>query len=225
MARLSPERLVYTSAFGDRDPIKTNAGSTPSFHWGVDYGPEQRGKQGVLLQAVIGGPVVRVRDQYGALGVFVGDKASLRIDLWHLASYAPTLGKTVAEGDVLGVMGSTGLSTGVHVHVELWVQDRRVDPKPFLDAQASKAIASAPADYPRPIRREAPDMLFIRIEEPGDPEHFAEYTATDRGQKRIGSVADREALLDAFETCHGYRPGIRSMRKLKAYRLFDDMRR
>lgn len=223
MARLSPERLVYTSAFGDRDPIKTPAGSTPSFHWGVDYGPEQRGKQGVLLQAVIAGPVTRVRDQHGALGVYVGDKATRRIDLWHLASYAPTLGKTATEGQVLGVMGSTGLSTGVHVHVELWEDGRRVDPKPFLDRQASKAIAAAPADYPRPIRRSS-TVELIRIQDPPHPEHNTVWLCTGNGtdgRTRFPTTTHLNAWLDAYETNHGYRPTPRPVGAAEAYRIFE----
>lgn len=168
MARLSSQTLVYTSAFGARDPIKTAAGVTESFHYGIDFGPEQRGKQGVPLCAVFAGRATHLADQYGALGVRVtataGDvgldllrrlyparrvtaSTPVAVSLWHLASRAVAHAAQVVAGAVLGVMGSTGRSTGVHVHVELTIGGVRVDPKPFIDAQASKAVAPAPADY------------------------------------------------------------------------------
>lgn len=172
MARLSPERLVYTSAFGARDPIKTPAGTTPAKHIGVDFGPEQRGKRGVPLCAIVSGVATHRKDQYGALAVrvttqadgellamlrriygsWVLDGMSVVVDLWHLAKQTIAHGVRVVAGAVIGVMGSTGLSTGVHVHVELRIRGRVVDPKPFIDAQASKAVAAAPDDYPRPER-------------------------------------------------------------------------
>lgn len=166
MARLSPERLVYTSAYGARDPIKTAAGVTESFHWGVDYGPDVRNKTGVILCAVFAGTATHLHDQYGALGVRVtsytddlrndmsriyGMKiaagTAISIDLWHLAKRAVGNNIKVGEGAAVGEMGSTGRSTGVHVHVELRIGKVRVDPKPFIDAQASKAVAPAPDDY------------------------------------------------------------------------------
>ncbi|GAA2172405.1 hypothetical protein GCM10009846_10210 [Agrococcus versicolor] len=223
MARLSPERIVFTSGWGARDPIATKAGKTPAFHLGADFGPEVRGKDGVPLCAMIAGPIVRVRDQYGALGVFVGDKATRRVDLWHLASYA-LAGDHAHEGEVLGVMGSTGLSTGNHVHVELWENGRRVDPKPFIDSQASKAVALAPADYPRPIRRSATVTAWIRVQQPGHPEHNVVDILTGHGAKGWARVPSEDHLkyqLDAHETNHGYRPTVRPVGAAEAYRLRD----
>lgn len=222
MARLSPERLVFTSGYGDRDPIKTNAGSTPSFHRGIDYGPEQRGKQGVLLNAVIGGRITYLYDQYGAVGIRVGDRKTHAIDLWHLDRRLVANGVDVAEGTAIGVMGSTGLSTGVHVHVEEWVNGVRIDPKPFIDRQASKAIAAAPADYPRPIRRSATVTAWIRIQQPGHPEHNVVDVLTGHGKEGWARVPSEDHLkyqLDAHETNHGYRPTVRPVGASEAYRL------
>ncbi|MFC7430971.1 MULTISPECIES: M23 family metallopeptidase [unclassified Agrococcus] len=165
MAKLSPQQLVFTSPFGPRAPNQA-IGITEDMHWGADYGPDVRNKKGVPLQSLIDGSVTPLSDQYGALGVRTTTKATgsllnvlrslygnvregtvVSVSLWHLASRVALRTPNVVAGAVLGVMGSTGRSTGVHVHVELRIDGRLVDPKPFIDAQASKAVADAPADY------------------------------------------------------------------------------
>jgi hypothetical protein len=156
---------VFTSPYGPRAPNQA-IGITEDMHWGADYGPDVRNKKGVPLQAVIGGRITHRGDQYGAKGVRVATRATgallvllrrlyggvvegalVEFDLWHLASHEVAHGVDVAEGTVVGVMGSTGRSTGIHVHAELRIGGKVVDPKPFIDAQASKAVADAPADY------------------------------------------------------------------------------
>lgn len=143
MAKMSIKGIVYTSAFGRRVNNKVDPND---FHWGADYGPPVRNQTGVPLFAIIAGPVTRMRDQYGALGVRVGTRATEAIEYWHLAGYTKGLGKTVDEGAELGEMGTTGLSTGIHVHVEHWIKGKRVDPVPFINKQASKAVASGDGD-------------------------------------------------------------------------------
>jgi murein DD-endopeptidase MepM/ murein hydrolase activator NlpD len=40
---------------------------------------------------------------------------------WHLRSLSVSVGQAVRQGEQLGVMGSTGLATGVHLHYETWL--------------------------------------------------------------------------------------------------------
>jgi len=48
----------------------------------------------------------------------------------HLSAFAPGIapGAAVARGDVIGFVGSTGRSTGAHVHFELLSNDKPVNP-------------------------------------------------------------------------------------------------
>jgi murein DD-endopeptidase MepM/ murein hydrolase activator NlpD len=58
-------------------------------------------------------------------GVFTG--------YWHMSEMKVTPGMQVATGDVLGLVGNTGLSTGAHLHWELRINGVAVDPMQFLD--------------------------------------------------------------------------------------------
>jgi murein DD-endopeptidase MepM/ murein hydrolase activator NlpD len=57
-------------------------------------------------------------------GVFTG--------YWHLSELRVTPGQRVAAGDLLGLVGNTGLSTGAHLHWELRIYGIAVDPMQFL---------------------------------------------------------------------------------------------
>ena len=52
----------------------------------------------------------------------------------HLASFSVRQGQTVGVGQKVGAMGSTGRSTGTHLHYEVWENGRVRDPTRFLKA-------------------------------------------------------------------------------------------
>jgi len=64
--------------------------------------------------------------------VAVMTDSSVRILYCHLAAYRVEQGEEVAPGQVLGVVGATGLATGPHVHLQVNVEGRPVDPAAFL---------------------------------------------------------------------------------------------
>ena len=49
----------------------------------------------------------------------------------HMSSIAVTNGQTVSQGDTVGYVGSTGVSTGPHCHYEVWKDGARIDPEQF----------------------------------------------------------------------------------------------
>ncbi|TXN56707.1 M23 family metallopeptidase, partial [Methylobacterium sp. WL18] len=59
----------------------------------------------------------------------------------HLARIAVRPGQRVAAGDVLGMVGSTGRSTGAHLHYETRIDGDPVDPQRFLEAGADLPAA------------------------------------------------------------------------------------
>ncbi len=122
-----------TSGFGARlDPITHQ----PSNHPGVDvHAPE-----GAPIAAVWDGTVV-------SAGVRGGYGNAVELDHGHgvhtLYAHASALhvkpGDTVHAGDVLGDVGSSGRSTGPHLHLELRVDGKPVDPTSALKAYRDRA--------------------------------------------------------------------------------------
>ncbi len=124
-APLSPLRLV--SNFGFRiDPIGGGVG----FHPGVDFAASA----GTPIRAAAGGTVVIASAQggYGNCTVIahVGGLGTLYA---HQSRIAVHVGQRVKRGDVIGYVGSTGASTGPHLHFEVRVLGALADPLPWLD--------------------------------------------------------------------------------------------
>ena len=53
----------------------------------------------------------------------------------HMSRLDVSIGDRVETGDILGQMGTTGKSTGVHLHFEIWLNGGRVDPTPYLNQE------------------------------------------------------------------------------------------
>jgi len=106
-----------------------------------------RGHSGLDLMAPYGSPLraaapgtVVFAGPYFAYGYIVdiqhGDGVITRYA--HMAGFAPGIrpGATVAAGDVLGQVGTSGRAHGPHVHFEVRIGGQAVDPKPYLDLAA-----------------------------------------------------------------------------------------
>jgi murein DD-endopeptidase MepM/ murein hydrolase activator NlpD len=63
----------------------------------------------------------------------------------HMSAFRARIGQEVAAGDVIGAIGSTGRSTGPHLHFEVRINDRAVNPRPFLET-APHVLEEARAD-------------------------------------------------------------------------------
>lgn len=107
----------------------------PSHH--VHTGVDLAAPPGTPVHAATGG-IARVGyDPYGAgLYVAVDFGGQARILYCHLFSAAVTSGEQVMVGQVIGAVGSSGLATGPHVHLEVQVDGRSVDPVTWLAAGA-----------------------------------------------------------------------------------------
>ena len=103
--------------------------------------PSRHVHTGVDLAAPAGSPVyaatagrVRVAYDPSAAGLYVSVSYDDRVRLLycHLLQARVVSGAGVAAGDLIGLVGSTGLSTGPHVHFEVQVDGRSVDPAAWL---------------------------------------------------------------------------------------------
>lgn len=113
---------TLTSLYGNRThPIFKK----PNYHLGIDI----RASYGTPIKAARGG-VVTFSGYNSSYGNYVivshGNGDSTRYA--HMSSRAVKEGQTVSQGQVLGYVGSTGNSTGNHLHFEVFIGGSRTDP-------------------------------------------------------------------------------------------------
>ena len=119
---------VRSSSFGERvDPF---TGQT-AFHPGQDFSGHYGDPIHVTAPGVIS--FAGQRSGYGNC-VEVDHGYGFKTRYGHLSGFVAGVGTPVKTGDVIGRMGSTGRSTGVHLHYEVWASGRLLNPTPFLKA-------------------------------------------------------------------------------------------
>lgn len=120
--------VTMTSGFGTRrDP----RGGGRRMHNGVDWA----GPRGTPIYTTASGTVTFAGRQSG-FGNLVIVQHAFGIETYyaHLHSIGVDVGQRVSRGDRIGGMGTTGRSTGVHLHYEIRVNDRPTNPMNFIRA-------------------------------------------------------------------------------------------
>ena len=124
-----PIGLEYptTSPYGTR---RSYNGGPYSYHAGQDFGAPA----GITVTAP-GNGIVVLAEPLNVRGnaVVIDHGAGVFTGFWHLSEIIVTPGQQVAVGDALGLVGTTGLSTGNHLHWELRIYGVSVDPMQFLE--------------------------------------------------------------------------------------------
>ncbi|WP_279479530.1 M23 family metallopeptidase [Aureimonas sp. SK2] len=123
-----PEGTVRTSTFGLRtDPFL----GREALHTGIDFA----GASGTPIRATGEGRVVSAGDQGGyGLAVEIDHGNGLTSRFAHMSRIDVSVGQTVQPGMRLGLIGSTGRSTGPHLHYEVRVNGEPVNPQRYIDA-------------------------------------------------------------------------------------------
>jgi len=102
------------------------------FHYGVDFAantgtPVYATKSGTVLVATYGewnGNYVKLQHEDGSLSYYL-----------HLDTFAVKQGDSVKQGQKLGTVGSTGKSTGPHLHFEIKINNKNVNPMDYVKLQ------------------------------------------------------------------------------------------
>lgn len=117
-----------TSGFGTRRDPRTGG---RRMHNGVDWA----GPQGTPILSTAGGTVTHAGRQggYGNL-VIVRHDFGIETYYAHLHTINVNVGQRVSRGDRIGGMGTTGRSTGVHLHYEIRVGGRPINPMTYIRA-------------------------------------------------------------------------------------------
>ncbi|WP_370632267.1 peptidoglycan DD-metalloendopeptidase family protein [Erythrobacter sp. SCSIO 43205] len=134
-----------TSGFGyRRDPFNRSG----AMHNGIDF----KGPYNSDIYAAAGGQVTFAgwKGGYGRT-VEITHPNGIMTRYAHLARISVNVGEAVDAGATLGGLGSSGRSTGPHLHFEVRINGRAVNPRPFLEtapdvlkeARGSSALAAA----------------------------------------------------------------------------------
>ena len=127
---------VYVSSrFGERvHPITGEL----KHHNGIDLAANM----GTAVYAADGGTVV-LAEWYGGYGncIMIDHGNGYKTLYGHLSYIGVSEGQAVHQGDTIGQVGSTGNSTGPHLHFEVYLNGSRVDPEGYLPALVISADA------------------------------------------------------------------------------------
>jgi murein DD-endopeptidase MepM/ murein hydrolase activator NlpD len=118
---------AFTSGYGVRsDPFRGAA----AMHAGIDLA----GPVGTPIYATADGVVSEAGYNNGGYGnlIKLNHGRGIETRYGHLSSLAVAPGQRVTRGQVIGRMGSTGRSTGSHLHYEVRIDGRAVNPIPFM---------------------------------------------------------------------------------------------
>ncbi|MBA4355719.1 MAG: M23 family peptidase [Novosphingobium sp.] len=111
----------------------------------------RRAHKGIDLAAATGTPirasadgVVEKAEWFGGYGLFVelDHGGAMETRYGHMSRVAVAEGQQVRKGDVIGYVGSTGRSTGPHLHYEVRVAGEAVNPVPYMQGGSEKLYAS-----------------------------------------------------------------------------------
>lgn len=127
---------VYVSSrFGLR--VHPITGKTKS-HTGIDIASNQ----GTAVYASDGGSVTLAGWNGGYGNCIMIDHGNGYVTLYgHLSSISVSVGQTVSQGATIGAVGSTGNSTGPHLHFEVLKNGTRIDPEQFFSGLTISADA------------------------------------------------------------------------------------
>jgi murein DD-endopeptidase MepM/ murein hydrolase activator NlpD len=117
---------AVTSPFGER---KNPLGSGDDFHPGIDIAADR----GAPIAAAAAGRVVSAGPDGGYGNLVVLDNGNgITTRYAHCSQIFARVGDIVTAGQTIAAVGSTGASTGPHLHFEVRVGDRAVDPQQYL---------------------------------------------------------------------------------------------
>lgn len=144
-----PVRGILTQKFGENPQIYSRWGYPG--HNGIDLAADL----GTVVKASEGGTVEKIGFEFDGYGNYVKLKHNSPIrgiyyTLYaHLSSVATSNGSTVSKGQVIGYIGSTGFSSGPHLHFELqlpWSYNlaykTRVDPLPYMEGMSVSPLTT-----------------------------------------------------------------------------------
>ena len=140
-SRMPMDNATLTSGYGMRThPVLRKRAN----HNGIDLAAPT----GTPIYATADGVIERA-NYFGSYGNYIqiGHGNEIETRYAHLSRIIVSDGQQVRKGDLIGFVGSTGRSTGPHLHYEVRIDGRPVDPRPFMvetEAQEAFRLAMGP---------------------------------------------------------------------------------
>jgi hypothetical protein len=132
---------VVTTQYGAPDAIR----GLP--HTGTDFA-YSGSSCGRRVLAAADGIARRGTNGGGGRGVLIDHGGQIETGYWHLAAQLVADGQRVRQGQQIGTVGSSGTVTGCHLHFEVKVGGRNIDPLPTLSGVTINAPDDQPAAFP-----------------------------------------------------------------------------
>jgi murein DD-endopeptidase MepM/ murein hydrolase activator NlpD len=148
-----PVQGRITSSFGWRMHPLLNF---VRLHKGIDIGAPH----GSPIYAVLDG-VVQAAGRAGGYGNFIklAHSGGLHSGYGHMSRFAVRPGQRVRQGQVIGYVGSTGISTGPHLHWEVWRNGRAINPKSI----SFTSVARLSGDELRRFKSRVAELLAVKV--------------------------------------------------------------
>jgi murein DD-endopeptidase MepM/ murein hydrolase activator NlpD len=123
---IPPSESAVSRLYGmDRDPFT----GKQMMHYGVDFAAVV----GTPVAATASGVVASVEnDPIWGRRVTISHGRGFKTVYAHLGTIRAAQGRPVDRGEVIGTVGMSGLTTGSHVHYEIWHKDRQVNPEEYF---------------------------------------------------------------------------------------------
>jgi len=100
---------------------------------------------GSAVLSILPGKIEKI--SYGRFGygnyILINHGSGLKSLYAHLAKINVKEGQAIEENNVIGLIGSTGWSTGPHLHLEVIENNRKINPRVFFEAYFGKKLASS----------------------------------------------------------------------------------
>lgn len=134
-------KTIVSKRFGPaRDPFTGKR----KMHFGVDFA----GENGTPVFAAASGTVSLVEnDPIWGRRIAIKHGKGFKTVYAHLGSTNVRRGRSVKKGDVIGTIGLSGLTTGPHVHYEVWHKDKAVNPEDYFFPGTVLAGAAGESAY------------------------------------------------------------------------------
>ncbi|MFC1522445.1 M23 family metallopeptidase [Elusimicrobiota bacterium] len=156
-----PSVGVITSGYG----LRQNPFHPESLHPGqIHHGIDLANLEGTPVRAAADGIVRRAKWTKGYGRTIVLDHGFGYSTLYgHNAKINVEAGEFVDRGNIIGHMGTTGKSTGSHLHFEVWQHGRPINPFRFVKFNDLKNLREAYAQIPLTIQGSVEDVLNLGI--------------------------------------------------------------